>query len=338
MASFADRSEAEQIANLEALGRRAIRAWDIEDPVLTPIKYRENAVFAVRSRDGSRSVMRVHRAAYRSDEAILSEFAWTRALDTAGFSVPQPLPTKAGDLLTTAATADVPGARQCDLMTWVDGVPAGSLEAGVAQSEESVRATYRSVGELAARVQTHGESWTRPAAFTRPSWDIDSLVGENPAFGRFWELDGIDDDSLSKLLCARDVVRTRLAALGPAKVLIHGDLLPDNLLVDDGVVHLIDFDDCGLSWPGMELVTSIFPLQIHGGFDAGLAGYLEGYRSLRSFPETDLELLPELLLARGLSYLGWPAGRPEIESVRSTVPFFVAAMTEAAEGYLGERS
>jgi len=78
----------------------------------------------------------------------------------------------------------------------------------------------------------------------------------------------------------------------------------------------------------------LFPLQVSGGFEAGLEGYLSGYRQLRAFPERDLEYLPELLLARSLSYLGWPVGRPEIESARNLVPMFAYLITETAREYL----
>ena len=116
---------------------------------------------------------------------------------------------------------------------------------------------------------------------------------------------------------------------------VHGDLVPDNILVDGATTRVIDFDDFGWSWIGFELATSLFTLQVTGGFDTALAGYLDGYRSVRPFPPEDLELLPELLMARGLSYLGWPVGRPEIESTRHLVPMLVYAITEAARSYLG---
>lgn len=331
---FARLSNDEQVAALARLARRALAEWNLADASIELVKYRENAVFCVTAGGGERAILRVHRPRYRSDDDIRSELAWMRALNDDGIPTPQAIAARGGDCVVTAAGDGVPEARQCDMMNWVAGSPPGTLEAGVEASDDEVRALYRKVGNLAARLQKHAAQWARPSFFSRPSWDIDALVGESPTFGRFWELDGINEEQMPILLAARDRVRERLARLGPADVLVHGDLVPDNILIDGAITRVIDFDDFGWSWPGFEMATSLFPLQVSGGFDAGLEGYLEGYSQLRPFPPADLELLPDLLMARSLSYLGWPVGRPEIESARTLVPVFAYMITEAAEGYL----
>jgi Ser/Thr protein kinase RdoA (MazF antagonist) len=261
-----------------------------------------------------------------------------RALDAAGIPTPAVVETRRGDVLATVGTSDVPEPRQCDLERWIEGQPPGTLEAGVTASEAAMRALYRAVGELAGRMHAHAARWKRPEPFSRPSWDVETLVGERPTFGRFWELGVLDDDQRRILFAARDQVRERLGELGPPDHLIHGDLVPDNILVEGDLTRVIDFDDCGWSWVGFELATSLFSLQVSGGFDVGLAGYLEGYRSVRAFPPAELERLPELLVARGLSYLGWPVGRPEIRSMQPLVPFLAGSITEACRRYLAERA
>jgi Ser/Thr protein kinase RdoA (MazF antagonist) len=323
---FAALAQEEQVARLARLAERALGSWNLPAPRVALLKYRENAVFSVTASDGRRAVLRVHRPRYRSDTDIRSEVAWMRALAASGIPTPAVIDTHGGDVLATVAGDGVPEPRQCDLIAWVEGNPPGSLEAGVAASDEAVRALYREVGELAGRMHAHAAHWKRPEPFSRPT------------FGRFWELGALDDAQREILIAARDRVRERLAGLGPADALIHGDLVPDNILVDGAVARVIDFDDFGWSWVSFELVTSLFPLQISGGFDAGLAGFLEGYRSVRPFPERELALLPELLVARALSYLGWPVGRPEIHSMRPLVPFLASTVTEACRSYLAERA
>jgi Ser/Thr protein kinase RdoA (MazF antagonist) len=331
---FAALDNDEQVARLEALAAAAVEAWDLPTSSLELVKYRENTVFAVTSGDGRRAVLRVHRPGYRSDLDIHCELAWMRHLDSRGITTPQALATREGDLVVTVAGRGVPEARQCDLMEWVEGSPPGTLEGGVADSDDAVRELYRAVGDVAARMHTLVEAWERPVPFSRPAWDVATLVGDSPTFGRFEDLDVISAEQMAVLVPARDRVRQRLSELGPASALIHGDLVPDNILLDGRTMRIIDFDDFGWSWVGFEMATSLFPLQISGGFEAGLEGYLEGYRGVRAFPEAELELLPDMLLARALSYLGWPVGRPEIASARDLAPMIAFMVTEAAESYL----
>lgn len=333
---FAQLSNDEQVARLQTLAECALSAWELETPRLELIKYRENAVFGVRTGDGGRAVLRVHRPRYRSDRDIRSEIAWMRALREVGVYAPEALETRSGDVLTVVGVETVPEPRQCDMMRWVEGRAPGTLEAGVPDSDAAVYELYRSVGKIAARMHEHGKHWDKPADFTRPAWNVDTLVGDNPVWGRFWELCELTDAQRKVLGDARDRVRERLSRLGPADTLIHGDLVPDNLLVDGATIRVVDFDDCGWSWIAFEMVTSVFPLQLSGGLEAGRAGYLAGYRSVRPFPQDELELFPDLFLARALSYLGWPAGRPEIQSVRSLIPLMAAMITQAAEEYLAQ--
>ncbi len=333
-AAFAELSEGTQVEALAALARHALKAWDVPDARLEPIKYRENCVFAVTETDGARSVLRVERPDYRSDGQLRSEAAWMAALAAHGIPTPAVIPTCAGDVVAHAADAGVPEPRQCVRMAWVEGAPLGTLEHGVELEGEALRDTYATVGEIAARIHRHGATWDPPADFARIAWDADSLVGDEPAFGRFWEEPALSATQRDVCLRARDRVRTRLEALGPPPCLIHGDLIPDNLLASGGTVRVIDFDDCGWSWPCFELVTSLFPLLVSGGFEVGLEGYLAGWRRVTPFPEAELALLPEFAVARILSYLGWPVGRPEIHSQRALAPFLALKASEATERYL----
>jgi Ser/Thr protein kinase RdoA (MazF antagonist) len=329
----------QQTRALAELAREALRAWSLGEARVELVKYRENAVFCVTEAEGARYALRVHRPGYRSDAQIRSEVDWMRALSLAGVQTPEVVPTTAGEVIGSASVPSVPEARQCDLLRWVPGEPLGSLEEGAAGDDRTIAARYRTLGELAARVHEHGIHWKRPEEFERPAFDAAALVGEEPTWGAFWKLDCLSSAQLEVLFEARDRTREELAAFGDAPDrygLIHGDFLPENVLIFHGDPLLIDFDDCGDSWYAFELATGLFPLLHNGRPGMVTAAYLEGYRRLRDFPEAWLTRLPAFLMARTLSYLGWPAGRPENQDARQIAPLLADLATGLARRYLAD--
>ena len=341
MVSFLEIDNESQVARLSELVRLALCDWSLDDAEVDLIKYRENAVFAIRSTTGERFVMRVHRPGYRSDQQILSEIEWSAALRESGIFTPEVVPTTAGDLLSIVEVPGVPEARQCDLIAWVDGDPLGTLEGGVSGDEQHVRGCYKTLGKLAGRIHAHGRSWRSSPNFDRPHWSIAALIGDSPTFGRFWELDCMSQDQLQLLLEAQDKARGELGTLDRSSAsygLIHGDFLPENILVSGGRTSLIDFDDCGSSWYAFELATALFPILSQANAEQLRDAYVEGYQRIRTLPDEQLAAMPAMLMARSLSYLGWPAGRREMEEGQLLAPILVEITVSLARRYLADES
>lgn len=333
---FTSLSTDEQVALLMRAAQAGLRAWDLGQATLALLKYRENAVFAVSSATGAKAALRLHRPGYRRDEHIRSELAWMSALSQAGIATPAVIATRDGDVMGYGQADDL-APRQCDLLGWVDGAPLGTLEGGVDLDEGALRDVYRTLGETAARIHAHGQTWRVPPSFQRPEWNIDSLIGDDPTFGKFWELNPLDDSQRTVLFRAREIARERLAQLDSGASsygLTHGDLVPDNILAGPAGLRVVDFDDCGASWYGFELATSIFPLSGSPAFEPARDAYVEGYGAVSSIAALQLEAMPDFLMARALSYLGWPVGRPEMETGRNLAPMLAYMVTEYAQGYL----
>ena len=269
---------------------------------------------------------------------LRSELQWMQALGDVGITVPTILPAASGDLFVTHAARDLPGDIQVDLFEWIEGEQLGSVEEGIID-DASVATTYRTIGELAARVHNQAVTWQLPPGFARHAWDAEGLAGEQPFWGQFWKIEAASDAERDLLVRGRDAVFAGLKQLAKSPgtySMIHADFAPENIMVDGDQLRLIDFDDAGFGWHLFELVTSLYFICGESYFDRAQEALIEGYRAHRQLPDQQLELMPLFFLARGFTYVGWVHTRHETESAIELTPMLLEAACEQAENYLSK--
>ena len=337
MTDFYALPPAAQADRLRELAQAALAHWDFGRCALKLIKFRENAVFEVTTGAGIRYALRIHRAGYHSDAELRSELQWMRALRESGFDVPGIVPDRSGALFLCISHEGVPEPRQVDVFEWIEGAQLGSVAGGVATDSTALVRTFHTVGALAARLHNQATRWPLPAGFTRHAWDDAGLAGEQPLWGRFWELAALAPTERALLIRARDRLRRDLGGLARSPDtygLIHADFAPENLLVDGDRVRVLDFDDAGFGWHLFEIATSIY---FHIGqpyYDAIRAATIAGYRTERALPEEQVAMLPMFLCARGCTYLGWVHTRKETETARELTPMLIELACTVARDYL----
>jgi Ser/Thr protein kinase RdoA (MazF antagonist) len=336
MSDFFSLGPAEQLQRYEAAARESLRHWDLQAATLHLIKEpRENAVFAV-EHDGDRYALKLHRLGYHTDDELRSEYQWIRALEDYGISVPAIVPSNSGDLFVKQRVAGMNDDIQVDLVEWIDGAELGSVEAGIAD-EARAADTYRTIGELAAQVHNQAVSWQLPPGFARHAWDEEGLAGEQPLWGRFWEIAAASESERELLERGRAAVFDGLRPLAKSPgtySMIHADFAPENILVDGSNLRLIDFDDAGFGWHLFELVTSLYFVQGEPYFDRAQEALIEGYRAHRQLSDQQLELMPLFFVARGFTYIGWVHTRHETETARELTPMLIEMACGLAEDYL----
>ncbi|HKA56541.1 MAG TPA: phosphotransferase [Candidatus Binatia bacterium] len=337
--NFYHLTPAQQVERFAELARRAVPRWGISpDADLVLLKHRENAVFSVQeSQGGPKVILRVHRFNYHSDPDLRSELQWMQVLRRDGLPTPTVLPSRQNNLFEVVACDAVPEPRQCDVLSFIEGKPLGSIEGRGEEDLQELSHNYRLLGALTARLHNHASAWEVPAGFSRHAWDEDGLVGEQPVWGRFWELPALTPAQRQVLLSAKAKVGTKLGAWGKGKDrygMIHADLLPENLLVSGDGFWLIDFDDAGFGWYLFDIATSLFFHVGEAYFAALKQAYMAGYQSVRQLPPAHLEMLEVFLLARGFTYLGWCHSRSETETAQQLTPTLVAAVIEMASAWL----
>ncbi len=328
--------DAQALAMAE-LARAALDQWGLAGADVTLLKLRENAVFRVDIPASPPQVMRIHRHNYHSDPNLLSELQWMQALRQAGIDVPEVIPSTAGRLFEIVGADAVPEPRQVDMLGWLNGAPLGAIGESLDGDEQTLRGNFRRLGALAAQMHNHASDWLLPSGFRRHAWDAEGLTGENPFWGRFWELAVLTAEQRAVLLRARSRAHADLLRLGKSPQtysMIHADLVPENVLVDGDRLRLLDFDDAGFGWHQFEFVTTFI---FHLGqpyFELIRDAFIAGYREQRSLSDEALALLPLFMLARSFTYVGWAHTRAETQLAQEITPYFVELACTLSDAYL----
>ncbi len=339
MTDFYRMDDAGQAEAMADLARSALVNWGLQDSALELIKYRENAVFKLTTTAGVRYALRIHRYAYHSDDELRSELQWMAALAQSGISVPTLVPTTDGEPFAVVNAGAVPEPRQIDLFEWVDGEQLGSVEQGVSD-RSAVKHNYRTIGRLMARLHNQAANWAIPIGFERHSWDVEGLVGDQPFWGRFWEMQALTADERTLINNARERVRKDLSAYQsePANrerySIIHADCVAENVMVENDQIRLIDFDDAGFGWHLFDLATALYFEMDEDHFEQARDALIDGYREHRALPEQQVQQLPLFFLARSFTYLGWVHTRAETQTAKELTPDLITMACKRASEYM----
>jgi Ser/Thr protein kinase RdoA (MazF antagonist) len=337
---FSARPLADQLALLQELALQALPYWGLSCKSLSLIKHRENAVYRLLTEDDELFAVRVHRSGYHSNAALNSEFTWIDALAKAGIHVPEVLPCANGKRFAVVEHQNIPEPRQIDVLQWIAGEQLGSVEDGLGENAEQIEHIYSTIGRKMAHLHAHSSQWVPPVGFVRQAWDHAGLVGETPLWGRFWELEVLTTAQRSLIKAARKSLAADLSLIdcGPSNYgMIHADFVPENLLVNDHDIRVIDFDDAGLGWYLFDIATALFFIQDDANYLLAKSALITAYLAERPLAEAGLTALPLFMLARSFTYLGWVHTRPGTQTAEELTPVLVDICCGLAEAYLAIR-
>jgi Ser/Thr protein kinase RdoA (MazF antagonist) len=321
---------------LTLAAHEALKAFPIEPGELTLISRSENVTFKVTNKfDGAAYVLRLHRPGYHALQALQSEHVWTRDLAAAGVAVPTPMMTCDGCEYVEVSISGMAERRYAGLARWIQGE---NLDEVLRRQPEPrvVEASYEQIGALLAAIHNHSAGWQPPTNFKRHVLDADGLMGEAPFWGRFWEHPGLSAGERDLLRATRDHIHSALIRYGKDPMtysMIHADPIPQNVLIKNGRVALIDFDDAAFGWHQYDLAVALIDFWALSSFTATRQACIRGYRAVREISDQALTLLPLFLLTRGLAEIGWLHQRPEIALPRGfkATTDWVCAQCEALE-------
>lgn len=290
--------------------REALAAFGLPETEPHPVGKSENVVFRADAPDGTTWALRLHRPGYHMLPALESDRELTAHLAASGLIVPTGRRTSSGAWYNEVATPDPEGSRLAGMTLWH---PGQTLESLIGKDRSPATwPWFERTGALLADLHNATASWTPPAHFTRHRLDAPGLAGESPFWGRFWDLPCLTAEERLLLAAAREQVAGRIAGMTDPLILIHADAHPANVLVSEGRLGLIDFDDCAWGWPLFDLAVCLWSASSEPDFVTLRDRFLAGYAARRALPHDTAEQLELFLLVRTLMLIGWCADRPEV--------------------------
>lgn len=276
----------------------------------------DNITFRIEAVSGEIYLLRLHRPVMpywagerQSPEWIASELSWLEALaNHSKIVVQRPVRTRAGEWMGQVEVTGDP--VPVTLLTWLDGQHFSPAAPDVEQQAAAF-------GALVARLHQFSSSWTPPPGFVRLCYD-------RAHFQRLLArlLHGVDlgiysEEIYRTLRATTQAILSEISALPDGAQdwgVIHADLHVGNFLVAAQPPDLaaapeiipIDFSFCG--WGHYVFDLSVC---LAGGLKAGLRpAFLEGYRSVRALPDSNLRAVDAYCLAGGMSYYAYQISNP----------------------------
>lgn len=314
---------------IDQLAVRALSRYGISPAAtVTLINISENVTYRVDdAAAGGRWALRVHRDGYHSRRAIASELAWVRALKgSRTITTPAPFSGLDGDFVQTLALGGA-SPRNVVLFGWENGAePAANDVAG-----------FEKLGETAARMHAHVKSWVRPAWFERHTWDFDTSLGSTPHWGRWQDGMGMTPEIEAVIAETVAVIEQRLRGIGKGEAvfgLVHGDMRLANLLMDGGVVKVIDFDDCGFSWYLYDCATTVSFFEHEPEVPDLIKAWVRGYRRLGALSADEEAEIATFVMLRRILLVAWIGSHSETDLARSMGVTYTEGTVPLCQAYL----
>jgi Ser/Thr protein kinase RdoA (MazF antagonist) len=312
-------------------------AWRLDAPSVTLIGVSENAMFRVAAGAGAAMVVRLARPGYAESAAhVSSELLWIETLANDGV-IRTPGPVRAADGALLASLADDQGGRWTAVA--FEHV-AGTMLEDQLDAGGDAAGPFTEIGRLSARLHAHARRWRSPDGFLRFSWDTADLVGPAARWGH-WTRAALGPGDRQVLQESQDAALRALAVLGVDRSprhfgLIHADLRPANLIVNDGGLTVIDFDDCGYGFYLYDFASALTFYEHRPQAQAMASAWLAGYRDVAPLTREDVRAACALSMLRRLTILGWTTTHREDALPPDLGAEYLPGTVEVAARYLAD--
>ncbi|MEI5905525.1 phosphotransferase [Bacillus spongiae] len=263
-----------------------------------------NFLYKVIDSFGDVYALKIFEEEYSSLEDNLTEIFFMDIVNkTNHISAPRMIPGKDGEKLQVISSDYTSTPKYVSVYSWLDGE---ELEG----NENDKRLVQ--LGELTAHLHNATYGISVPTELTPKMWnEVFYFKGEQAIYKQEEFQKHLSKEYHQIMDSIIPYLNNKLSSFYKNNIediqLIHGDLNPFNIKVQDEQMHIIDFADSMLGLPIHDLSIMLYYYKYNESlkFDEVKKLYFEGYRKIRDLPEvTDYEL-DLFMTARRVSFLNY---------------------------------
>ncbi len=314
---FATLSYEEQVARLQSLGERALAHFEVELVEIKPLAHFENTSFYIKTATGEEFNLRISRPGQQSRTTLQSEIEFLAALRAERFRVPEPYQNR----IVQAGADGVPEERNVVLFRWMHGE---------FLRDRLTPVEARLIGQTMAHLHDFAARWQRPANFQRANLHDWALTERKPSRIDH-PIEGLPEEDRLLLLELDQQARNLLRSLPKTPEtfgLIHSDLHVGNVLVEDGNLNVIDFDDTGFGFLYYDFGAALGFHLLEPLYEPIRESMLAGYDEVRPLPPNTRELLDSFIKVRMTGVSRWIMDRVDNPRLKDTGPSWVHGFCE----------
>lgn len=236
------------------IAQHALAQYDLNVVSVSPIAQSGAAVFRVEDNRGLLYSLRVHESKsstlerfWTSPDVLDSELVWLDALNRdTSLTLPVPKRNQQGSYVTQV------GEMNCTMLSWV----AGEQKPYFTNDQE-----LKSTAEMTASLHHHASKWQLPSSFIRPTVNSTRIRTALDLFKQQVREGLLDAHDVQILEAAGERAMALLDTLPKNKLtwgVLHGDIVPPNIVFLDGVANPIDFGASGFGFFLTDLAITFF--------------------------------------------------------------------------------
>lgn len=293
MTAYAQLDTDAQVALLTKHAIEALGHYDLgEVTEIESINHEYNSTFAVTCADGSRYALRININSQRTKANALAELELINHLKAnTDLSFATPISTRSGEFFTLLPNEEMGKPLLSVLFSWLEGE-----ELGDEPTDEQLFALGAAMAKMHDGVD--GLAFSQDAELPNLRdvlWLTDDLLTTEVS-----QLSTDEKELVRQGLAKIDAVVESLFERDSMRP-IHADMHGWNLMWNEGVLSVFDFDDCGVGLPIQDLYTALYYLDTPEQ-DAALKA---GYASVRAIPDHSEFEAKALLLQRRIILLNY---------------------------------